>query len=110
MPWIAGNMIYIVTEKGELAAIEKTMGVVTWVTKLNSKLREGKKTRYWTGPVMAGSRLMAASNDGYAVSVDPKTGKILKHVELPAGVNVPPVVAGGTLYFLTDRGQLVAYR
>ena len=110
MPWLAGNMLYLVTEQGDLVAIEKTMGIVTWITKLDARLSASKEERYWSGPVMAGGRLIVVSNDGSALSVDPKTGEVMKHVKLPSGVNVPPVIANGTLYFLTDRGQLLAYR
>jgi hypothetical protein len=35
---------------------------------------------------------------------------MLGSIELPDGVTVPPVVAGGSVYFLADDAQLVAYR
>jgi hypothetical protein len=29
---------------------------------------------------------------------------------MPAGVSVPPIVADGSIYFLSDNAKLVAYR
>jgi outer membrane protein assembly factor BamB len=44
------------------------------------------------------------------VSVSPYTGEVLGREELEGPVTLPPVVADGTVYFLTDRGDLLAYR
>ena len=112
-PWVAGGFAYVLTDRNELVAVILDGGRVRWVSPLQ-RLRDPKDSNssrvFWTGPILAGDRLVLASSDGEAVSVSPYTGEVLGRIKLPGGVSVPPLVAGGTLYFLTDGGDLVAYR
>ena len=54
--------------------------------------------------------VLLASSEGEAVSVSPYTGEVLGKARLEGPVSLPPIVADGTVYFLTDDGDLVAYR
>ena len=111
-PWIAGDFIYLITTDSELVALSRRDGRVRWVSELQSfvdpQRRRGPIT--WTGPVLASDRLILTSSAGLAIAVSPYTGKLLGEIDLPDGVFVGPVLAGGTLYFLTDDAELVAYR
>ena len=64
----------------------------------------------WTGPILVSDRLIVAGSHGKALAISPYSGRILGSIELPSGVSVPPIVAGGTVYFLADDAELVAYR
>jgi hypothetical protein len=44
------------------------------------------------------------------VSLSPYSGELLGRVDIPDGTYIPPVVANGTLYLLTNDAQLVAMR
>ena len=44
------------------------------------------------------------------LALDPANGEISERVDLGEPVNLPPVVADGTIYFLTDDGSLIARR
>lgn len=111
-PWVAGNFIYLVGTSGELYCITRRDGRIRWVQPLprwsDPEDKEGRIK--WSGPVLAGDRLIVPGSHGEALSVSPYTGELLGSIELPEGVNLAPVVAGGTVYFLTDDGQLIAYR
>ncbi len=110
LPIVAGAHIFVLTDKGELVALNRQDGLVRWVSNLNAGLPEaGDGKRLWVGPLLAGGRLIVASNDGYAVSVNPQSGAKLAATEIDEGVSVPPIVAGGMLYFLTDAGRLIAF-
>ena len=50
------------------------------------------------------------SNKGQLVGVEATTGKVATKVNVGAKVYVPPIVAGGRLYVLTDDAKLVAFR
>jgi sugar lactone lactonase YvrE len=41
---------------------------------------------------------------------DPTNGASLGQVEMPDGATTNPVVAGGTLYVVSSKGQLMAFR
>ena len=62
------------------------------------------------GPIMAGSRIVVASNDGYLRFFNPVDGALVHQVEVPGGATTTPVVAGQTLYVVSTKGQLHAFR
>lgn len=112
-PWVAGDYIYALTDRNEVVAIVRQGGFVRWVSPL-ARLRnpdDPESTRiFWAGPVLAGDRLILAGSTGEAITISPYTGEILGRLRLPGPVSLPPLVADGTLYFLTNSGELLAYR
>lgn len=112
-PWVAGDFIYVLTDRNEVVAIVRQGGIVRWVSPLE-RLRDPENpesTRiFWAGPLLAGDRLIMAGSTGEAISISPYTGEILGRLELPGPVALPPVVADGTLFLLTNGGDLLAYR
>jgi outer membrane protein assembly factor BamB len=112
MPWVAGDFIFVVTNEARVVCLTRRDGRIRWVRQLarftDPEDREGPIQ--WFGPVLAGDRLILAGSNKVAVSVSPYTGEILGNVDLPGAPAVPPVVAGGTLYFLTENARLVALR
>lgn len=111
-PWVAGDFLYMITSDGDLVAIEAKSGSIRWVTPLQRWEDEKEKTDpvVWSGPVLASDRLVIASSHGWALSVSPYTGEVLGREKLSDGVTIAPVVADGTLYFLSQDGTLTAYR
>lgn len=111
-PWVAGDFIYLITLEGEITALSRRDGRVRWVTQLRRyKDQEDQDGRVeWSGPVLAGDRLIAVSSIGQLISVSPYTGKVLGYITIPDGTFVPPVVANETLYVLTRGAQVLAYR
>lgn len=111
-PWIAGDYIYVLSTDAIVACITARDGRVRWVTPIglfkNPDDQEGR--RVWTGPVVAGDRLIVAGGHGEALSLSPFTGEILGNIKTPGGVTVPMAVADNTLYLLSDAAELVALR
>lgn len=111
-PWVAGDAIFAVTTDNDLVCLTARDGRVRWVRAL-PRWEDEKRKRdpiSWSGPVLAGDRLILAGSNEVALSVSPYTGDLLGSIELPDGVMIPPAVANRTLYFLTDDGDLIAYR
>jgi outer membrane protein assembly factor BamB len=112
-PWVAGNFIFLLTERNELVCMVDQGGYIRWVTALPSLVDpENPDSRQirWVGLVLVSDRLLLASSEGDLISVSPFTGEVRSTVELGDGVSVAPAVAGGTVFFLTDGAQLVAIR
>jgi outer membrane protein assembly factor BamB len=111
-PWAAGDFIYVSTTEGLLLCLERKDGKVKWVHQLQRWQDMQKKTDpiVWSGPVLVSDRLILVSSDGFAISISPYTGQLLGRVAIPDGTYIPPVVANGTLYLLTNSAQLVALR
>jgi len=111
-PWVAGDWAFVVTDDAKLMAIARTSGKVRWILQLpafhNPKSKNGPIS--YTGPILAGGRLIVASTEGSLIFADPDKGTFLGQTELKAGVSLPPVVANNVLYILDDDGRLHAFR
>lgn len=64
----------------------------------------------WSGPVLVGDRLVLVGSHGEILTASPYTGEPLGRMEAPDRILMSPVVADGTIYFLTDDADLIAYR
>ncbi|MBT3372213.1 MAG: PQQ-binding-like beta-propeller repeat protein [Rhodospirillaceae bacterium] len=111
-PWVAGDFIFLVTTQAEVVCLARKSGRIRWVAQLPRYEDEEDKQDpiHWSGPVLASDRLVLVSSEGYAVAVSPYSGKLLGRLELPKGALIPPVVADGSIYVLSDNGDLIALR
>lgn len=100
-PSVAGDTVYVVDTSGQLMALDRLTGKTRWTVKV-----PGAKT--WSGPVLAGGMLWLASNKGALVSVDATTGKVGGQVNLGDPVYIPPIVAQGRMFVLTNSAKLIA--
>ena len=111
-PWIAGRFIYVVTTEGDVVALVAENGLVRWVTPLgryeDPEDREGLVS--WSGPLLAGDRLIVTGSQGVAVALSPYNGEVIGEIDMPDDVSLPPILAGETLYFQTDNARLIAFR
>ncbi|MGI9370945.1 MAG: PQQ-binding-like beta-propeller repeat protein [Hyphomicrobiales bacterium] len=103
MPWLAGEYLYTIVQRNTLSAISKRKGRARW----NAKLSD---TSAWVGPVMGGGILIAASSSGQLTLVSPENGQVTRKIDLGEPVYISPIIAGGTLYVLTDEATLMAFR
>ncbi|MBO42901.1 MAG: pyrrolo-quinoline quinone [Rhodospirillaceae bacterium] len=111
-PWIAGNFLYLLSNESEIYCLTRRGGRIRWVRPLpkfeDPKDKEGPIK--WSGPILVSDRLVITGSHGVALSISPYTGEPLGRVKLPDKISIPPVVAGESLYFLTDEAELIAYR
>ena len=111
-PWIAGDWVFVATDEGKVIAMNRANGKIRWIAELRRWRDEaGKKGPiYYSGPVLAGGRLIVAGTNGTLINIDPATGVVQSQTGAGDGVTAQPVVAGSTLYILTEGGRLIAYR
>ena len=112
MPWIAGDTVFTATTDGKVAALSKLDGTVQWVQQLQTfeKPEKRKDRVVWSGPVLAGERLVVVSSNNQLVVLNPFDGSILETRKTGGDVMVPPVIANETVYLLTDDAKLIALR
>ncbi len=110
-PWVAGNFLYVLTTEGDILCLSRE-GRIRWVRVLPRYEKPKKKERpiFWSGPILVSDRLIVVGSHGEALSVSPYTGAVLGRIELPGAVEIAPVAAGGTVYIVTNDGELVALR
>jgi outer membrane protein assembly factor BamB len=111
-PWVAGDWIFVVTDQAKLLCIYRQNGHIRWITQLPRFLKpKSKKGEIdYSGPVLAGGRLIVTSSAGTIVSVEPTRGTIQSQLSVGVPISLSPVVANATLYVLDDRARLSAYR
>lgn len=114
--WPVGDSLFLVSDEARLVRAEAASGTEIW----SVALPDLHPNRNWLGnrqpfraithygPILAGGRLWVASGDGVLRAYRPTDGALLVEIPLPAGAAAAPIVAGGIMYVVTDRGQLVA--
>lgn len=112
--WPAGDSIFMVGDRNQLIRAEAATGKTIWAVDLPGFVKETSKARGRVyanyGPVLAGGRVIVASNDGYLRFYDPQNGNLVSRVDVPDGATTAPVVAGKTLYVVSTKGELHAFR
>jgi len=112
--WPAGNSLFLISDRSQLVRLNAADGSVVWAQDLPGfvKDRPGRRgpivAHY--GPILAGGRIVIASNDGFLRFYNPVNGALVYQVEVPGGATTAPVVAGRTLYVVSTKGELHAFR
>ncbi|MDF7774622.1 PQQ-binding-like beta-propeller repeat protein [Sphingomonas sp. AOB5] len=111
-PWVAGEWIFIVTDDARLLCLSRGSGKIRWISQLKHYRNEKKKTNpiSWTGPILAGNRLVLVNSRGEIVSASLADGSVTSTLETKSEVTLSPIVANNMLYVLDDKGRLTAYR
>lgn len=114
-PWISGNMIFILTENAELAAIGRSSGALLWAKPVDTYYGKEKPEHVhnvllWNGPVFAGGYVYLTGPEGEVFRIDPNTGEKKGQFDIGSPVAVSPLIAGQTLFLLGQDGTLSAWR
>ncbi len=111
-PWVAGDWLFVVTDNGRLMSIARGSGKIRWINQLPAfeRMKAKKGQIDYSGPVLAGGRLIVTGSNGVIVNIDPATGSFQSQTRVGPGISLPPVVAGETLYVYADDGKLHAFR
>jgi outer membrane protein assembly factor BamB len=111
-PWVAGDWIFVVTDQAKLICVYRQNGHIRWIRQLPqfAKAKSKKGEIDYSGPVLAGNRLIVVSSNGALITADPATGAIQGQTTVGVPVSLDPIVANSMLYVLDDRGRLTAFR
>jgi len=130
-PWVAGDWVFVVTDRAQLLAIARSSGRIRWISRLpgfrrppetreptsadiaagrTGRVRPGVGPIYWRGPVLAGNRLVLAGSNGNIIFASPVDGTVQATVEHNTPFSLPPIVSNNTLLLLDDEGRLTAWR
>jgi outer membrane protein assembly factor BamB len=111
-PWVAGDWIFVITDEAKLLCISRQNGHIRWINQLPQfeKAKSKKGQLEYSGPILAGGRLIVTGSTGVVINVDPATGSFQTQTNVGAPISLSPVVANSTLYILDDNGRLTAFR
>ena len=113
--WVDGASIFMISDRNELLRVSSSTGEVIWREPLPFYVPVRRESRLKDafvhyGPIIAGNRLIVASDDQLIRVFNPQSGALQQIVPLPGAVARNPVVAGGVLYIVTADGRLLAFR
>ena len=111
-PWVAGEWVFVVGDDARVFCISGATGKIRWIGQLPRWRNEEDRTGpiRWTGPVLAGGRLLLTSTDGRLAQINPLDGSITSTSEISGPSRQGIVVANGTMYILDDDGRITAWR
>lgn len=113
-PYVVGEWVYVLTDDAKLLCVTRGTGKVRWMQQLSRFRVETEKKKKdpirWTGPILAGGRLIAVNSEGQLVEFSPTDGSTLATTELKGSLSQPPIVANNILYILADDGRITAWR
>lgn len=113
-PYVVGEWVYAMTDDGKLLCVARSNGKVRWLQQLaRFRVETDKKKKdpiRWTGPILAGGRLIAVNSEGQLVEFSPTDGSTLATTEFNSALSQTPVVANNILYILADDGRITAWR
>jgi outer membrane protein assembly factor BamB len=112
-PSLGGDWLFVVGQDAKLYCIQRTSGKIRWSTQLQQWKNQKKKNNlvFWSGPVLAGGRLVLTNSLGQLVYADVTTGKIQSQERVDKKpFTLPPVVAGNMMFLLSSDGRLTAWR
>lgn len=111
---VAGGSVFLISDQNKLIRLDADTGARIWATPLPyftaSRPRRLRDITDHYGPVLAGGRLYVASGDDVLRVYSPSTGQLTGEIALPGGAASQPAVAGDTMYIVSSRGDLLAYR
>lgn len=112
--WPVGGSVFQISDRSQLVRLDSSDGSVIWAQDLPGFVKDKPNRRgpivAHYGPILAGGRIVVASNDGFVRFFNPVDGTLVNRVEVPGGATTAPVVAGQTLYVVSTKGDLHAFR
>lgn len=113
-PYVVGEWVYAMTDDAKLLCVARATGKVRWMQQLARFRVETEKKKKdpirWTGPILAGGRLIAVNSEGQLAEFSPADGSTLATTDFDAPLSQPPIVANNVLYILADDGRITAWR
>lgn len=121
-PWPAGDVVYVVSKTGDVICASRENGQIYWIRNLNEGFKAKKvggilgiggqrQTKpIWSGPLLAGDRLLIVGQTGQLVALNAKTGEVQTRLDIKGGSTLSPIAMGDTVYIVTEEADLIALR
>ncbi len=107
-PWVAGDFLYVLTKQSQLVGIYLPTGSIKFVKQLDS-YKDSDKTKpiFWNGPVVANNLVWVVNSEGQLKALSPDNGEQIQEIAVPKNIYLPPVIAEGKIFLLSDKGKLI---
>lgn len=110
-PLLTSDTIFVLSTDDQLIAVERNSGRVIWVKDMQHLLDPADTESdhiYWSGPILGHDLLWMTNSLGQLVSFSPDNGATIETIDLGDPSYIPPIIAKGIMYVITDNGKLIA--
>lgn len=109
-PWLAGKVLFVLSEISHLLAIDIESGKIIWDTKVPAGEKAADAVGVsFAGPVLINNRLLVNTSNGFTFYISPYTGEIMGFLKLDDGSAITPAAADGKVVITTTDAELLVY-
>ena len=110
--WAVGDTVFVVSDDARAMRISVRDGATLWATDLPAwrDPDDREDAIAYSGPVVVAGRMLFTDSRGNVIALDAETGERLEGASIDGGSITGPAVANGTVYILSDRATLHAFR
>ena len=112
-PVVTDDTLFVLGTDDKLIAVERSSGRIKWVQDMQhheDPQDPDSDHVYWAGPILGHNQLWMTNSLGQVVSFSPNNGAVIDTIDIENPSYIPPVIAQGMMYVVTDNGKLVALR
>ena len=126
LPWVSGNVIFMLANDGWLYALDLFSGSVRWFIQPDELLHlhqnppdptaetgvivaKDFETQRWSAPILVDGHLLLLGQNGAMLKIHPHDGTLSNVVELDSGSRLPPQIVGDAALILEESGAISVY-
>jgi outer membrane protein assembly factor BamB len=109
-PWLAGKLLFVLTNDGDLVALNKEDGKIFWSTIIPNENSQINEKYFVSGPILANDALLVVSSNGKLFSVSPYNGRIMGIADVEEDIETSPIMVNETLLLGNSSAELTAYK
>lgn len=106
-PWYADGYVFAVTSDFKIIAINAKHGSAALSKEVIKVDDDNSDELKLSGPVIANGTIIVNDNQGKLYQLSAKDGSVTNTISIPEKVELAPVIAGGKVYFLSQKSNLI---
>ena len=106
-PIVDGDNIFIVTENGYFAILNKTSGKINSSVNILKVLKRKKQQTKVTGFIMGSGKIYSVTSNGFLIVSSANTGKVEYFKKIGEQNMSPPIISNGELFILLKNSKIV---
>ncbi len=99
-PLVSKTTVFILTEKGEIVALNRNDGTLAWKKELNTNDEQ------FYFPIFLNNQLVVFGNNDNILRISPQSGEVLEKIDFGFSLSTMPVFVKDSCFFTTTNGNL----
>jgi outer membrane protein assembly factor BamB len=108
-PIIDGNNVFLLSNNGFFANIDKSTGKLIWLTDVLKILKKKKQDTNISGFILGSGKVYITTRNGFLIISSATIGKTESFIKIGGDINIAPIISDGSLYVLTENSRLFGF-